>query len=625
MSKLLQIHPAAHDGPRAPSLPRALPAPRRPSAREPDTTLRRRCSILAATHRLAEALLGARRDWLDSAPAWLADVAAAAGMTHVGLYQNRFRADGRREAVLCAGGRPRPVCPAGTSAHSAVLCFQATGLSRWETVLASGQLLQGGVSEFPPEEQALLRRLGVRSLLVLPLLVEAEWWGSLWLADHDRERVWLPVEREALGAVAELLGAALMRERRETHASDQQWANRFLRSGRIESLGLLASGVAHDLNNALAPVRIGLDLLKDKFTDAEGRQVLSMIAESAGRVTDIVQQILSFARGGEGKRVRIDLGQLTKGLIRLAQETFPKSVHLRAMVPGHTWPVHGDPTQLYQVLLNLSLNACDAMPSGGDLTLRTENVELDEAYVTMEPAAQVGSYVVIMISDTGLGMSQETRQRLFEPFFTTKPAGKGTGLGLATSLAIVKSHGGFIRVETEPQRGSTFKVYWPAAPATPAAPTLGPIETRPTGHGEGVLVVDDEDALRHLCGRILARHGYRVFTAANGAEAVARYAAHRGEIELVLMDLLMPVMDGAAGIQALRSLNPTLRIVATTGLGSERSATEAATATVQALLAKPVNSGDLLSTVARVLSRNPELPAHDPHGGFCLPSTAQPQ
>jgi len=161
--------------------------------------------------------------------------------------------------------------------------------------------------------------------------------------------------------------------------------------------------------------------------------------------------------------------------------------------------------------------------------------------------------------------------------------------------------------------------------ARPATPTLGPIETRPTGHGEGVLVVDDEDALRHLCGRILARHGYRVFTAANGAEAVARYAAHRGEIELVLMDLLMPVMDGAAGIQALRSLNPTLRIVATTGLGSERSATEAATATVQALLAKPVNSGDLLSTVARVLSRNPELPAHDPHGGFCLPSTAQPQ
>jgi PAS domain S-box-containing protein len=373
-----------------------------------------------------------------------------------------------------------------------------------------------------------------------------------------------------------------------------------LRAQRMESIGTLAGGIAHDLNNILSPILMSIQMLQMKMEDEGAQQWLQILQSNAERGADMVRQVLSFARGVEGERVTVQPKHLIKDVIGILRDTLPKSISIRFDVPSDLWVVSADATQVHQVLMNLCVNARDAMPQGGELSIRAENVTLDDSYARMHLEAKPGRYVQVTVSDTGVGIPAETVSRIFEPFFTTKEVGKGTGLGLSTALTIVRSHGGFINVYSEPNRGTQFAVYLPATKSAAdeqrrARPDL------PSGRGELILVVDDEDSILQITKGTLETFGYRVLTAGDGTEALGLYAQHRGEVAAVITDMMMPFMDGPATIRALQKMNPQVKIIAASGLAANDKAAEAASVGVQMFLPKPYTAEKLLKALAEVL------------------------
>jgi PAS domain S-box-containing protein len=377
----------------------------------------------------------------------------------------------------------------------------------------------------------------------------------------------------------------------------------FLRAQRMESLGTLAGGIAHDLNNVLSPLLFSLLLLKEKITDAAGQELLDMLEANVQRGTNLVKQVLAFGRGVEGERIAIHPAQIAREIKHIINETFPKSVEFEYQSTPDLWNITGDPTQLHQVLLNLCVNARDAMPHGGKLSIHIKNLMLDKAHAEVNPGAKPGPHVVISVRDTGVGMPKEVQDKMFEPFFTTKETGKGTGLGLSTTLTIVKSHGGFINCYSEVGKGTTFKVYLPGN-TTPAVVEKAEKEEAklPSGHDELVLIVDDEEAIRKVAQRTLERHGYRVLLAADGAEAVTLYASHRNEIAAVITDMAMPIMDGPATIVALKAINPGIKIVTTSGLASQGGLAKAMGAGVRKFIPKPYTAEAMLLALHEMLN-----------------------
>jgi PAS domain S-box-containing protein len=377
------------------------------------------------------------------------------------------------------------------------------------------------------------------------------------------------------------------------------------RAQRMESLGTLAGGIAHDLNNVLAPLLMSVQLLKNKVDDKDGQKLLSSLEANVLRGAKLIKQVLAFGRGVNGDRTSVQLGLVIRELEQIIHETFPKSVEFEKQLPGDLWNVTGDSTQLYQVLLNLCVNARDAMPLGGRLCIQLENVLLDQLYAGMYLEAKPGLYVVIKVSDTGTGIPNEIRERIFEPFFTTKGHGMGTGLGLSTCLGIVKSHGGFIDCYSEPGKGTAFKVYLPAdtQPASPGHTEFRPAGL-PRGHNELVLVVDDEKAIRDVGQKTLEHFGYRVLTATNGAEAVSIYRQQQSEIDAVIIDMAMPVMDGNAAIAALKMIQPKVKIISASGLETESTTNAAEEADRRVFISKPYTAEILLQTLHKVLSPN---------------------
>lgn len=375
----------------------------------------------------------------------------------------------------------------------------------------------------------------------------------------------------------------------------------FLRSQRMESVGTLAGGIAHDLNNVLTPIMMSIELLKMEEIQPKRLSLLNTIETSARRGADMVRQVLSFARGVDGQKLEVQIGRLIREIEDIIRETFLKNIQIITQVPSDLWVVDGDSTQLHQVLLNLCVNARDAMPEGGTLTLAASNQTLDSSFVGLNLGAKVGPYVVIQVEDSGGGMTQEVMNRIFEPFFTTKDLGKGTGLGLSTTQAIIKSHGGFIRVYSEMGRGSKFWVYLPAREEA-ATHTTDLVQTDlPQGRGELVLVVDDEENVRQIAQHTLETFGYRVLLASDGAEATALYVTHQDEISVVLTDMMMPVMDGAATIKELMRLNPQVRIIAASGLSANGMVAKAAAAGVRHFLPKPYTTSTLLKALHDIL------------------------
>lgn len=377
----------------------------------------------------------------------------------------------------------------------------------------------------------------------------------------------------------------------------------FLRGQRMECIGTLAGGIAHDLNNILAPIITALELLKLKFTDGESRELLGLLGSSAQRGADMVRQVLSFARGVEGQRVELQVKHLIRDIEKLARDTFLKDIQVRTNTASDLWPVLGDPTQLHQVLLNLCVNARDAMPQGGVLTISAENLTLDAHYAGLHVDAKPGPYVLVRVMDTGLGMPPGIIGKIFDPFFTTKEVGKGTGLGLSTSLAIVKSHGGYLRVASELGIGTKFEIYLPAQREPLASVAADPTAALPRGHEELILVIDDEFAVRQITKQTLEAFGYRVILASSGIEAVTAFVSCGGEIAAVITDMNMPVMGGPATIQVLRKMNPKIRIIGTSGLSIEDPAALTASLGLEIFLPKPYTADVLLKALQRVLGQ----------------------
>jgi nitrogen-specific signal transduction histidine kinase len=379
-----------------------------------------------------------------------------------------------------------------------------------------------------------------------------------------------------------------------------------LRTQRLESVGRLASGIAHDLNNILAPMLMVPQMLREVVQDPELRNMLDMVETNAQRGSNIIKQLLTFGRGLEGERVPVQLRTLITDMSGIIRETFHKNITTRHETPRDIWLVSGDETQLHQVLMNLCVNARDAMPGGGTLTLKLENQEFDESFARMTPGARPGRYVCLSVTDTGEGIAPEHLDKIYDPFFTTKELGKGTGLGLSTVLGIVQSHGGFIQVHSQPGRGTEFKAYLPAIETTEAQPASQADQHLPQGGGELVLVVDDESSVRQVTRKLLERNGYRVIEAVEGADGITQYVAHQKEVAMVLTDLAMPVMDGPAFIRVLRRLNPQVPIIAMTGYQSKSSLPADLGVPSEAILSKPFNGPMLLQTLQRVL--HPEAP-----------------
>ncbi len=377
----------------------------------------------------------------------------------------------------------------------------------------------------------------------------------------------------------------------------------FLRTQRLESIGTLAGGIAHDLNNVLSPILMGLELLKMKLPDPASQNLINTLECSAQQGVDIVKQVLAFARGLEGQKADIQINHLIREIVQMAKHTFPKSIEIVVDIKRELWLISGDATQLQQVLLNLCVNARDAMPNGGILTIKAENIYLDQDCPGISSTAKPGHYVLLSVSDLGGCIPPELIDKIFEPFFTTKPVDQGTGLGLSTVMGIVKSHGGVIHVSSDPGMGTTFKVYFPAQLTNQLNLTHAHIEPMFLGTGELILVVDDEVSILEVTKETLEKYGYRVLTAEDGTEAIALYVQYRTEIQVVIVDMKMPIMDGNATIRALRKINCLVKIIAASGVAPSIAIAQSHHVDLQAFLQKPYTGINLLKTLSNVLGR----------------------
>jgi PAS domain S-box-containing protein len=380
-------------------------------------------------------------------------------------------------------------------------------------------------------------------------------------------------------------------------------ASQFLRAQRLESIGTLASGIAHDLNNVLTPIMMALQILQMRFTDENSQRMLEVLRQSAERGGEMVKQVLSFTKGVEGQKIALQPTCFIKEILKVLRETLPRNITVKQSLPPDIGAIMGDATQLHQVLMNLCVNARDAMPDGGVLTIEAANTVIDEHYARMVPDATAGRYVMITVSDTGDGIPEHIKDKIFDPFFTTKETGKGTGLGLSTVIGIVRSMGGFINVYSEVGKGARFKIYLPLIETAHAAASVATQAVLPRGHGELILVVDDEAGIRDIAKTTLETFGYRVLTAEDGTAAVALYAAHPGEVQAVITDMMMPFLDGAATIRALRKLDPQVSIIASTGLSAGMRTEDAETLGVRLVLPKPYTAETLLQALAVTLQQ----------------------
>jgi PAS domain S-box-containing protein len=375
------------------------------------------------------------------------------------------------------------------------------------------------------------------------------------------------------------------------------------RTQRLESIGTLASGVAHDLNNALAPILMAGQMLRLEFPDTASRY-LELIQTSARRGADMVKQLVSFAKGAEGERLLVQPKHLLQEMQKLIKGTFPKNIQLQTSCAKDLRTILGDATQLHQVLLNLCVNARDAMPEGGTLTLEAENKEIDATYASAVPEAKPGRYVVWRVKDTGTGIPPEILDRIFDPFFSTKGPDKGTGLGLSTVIGIVKGHGGFIRVYSTPGQGSSFAVYLPAYGAGSGDTSLlTKPDTTFRGHGETILVVDDEVSVREVVRGVLTALNFKVLTAANGTAALIQVSEYRADLRAVITDLHMPHMDGLSFVRVLKGRLPQAGVIVMSGRVDEPAAGEFKKLGVHAVIEKPFMQEKLVEALKTVFPK----------------------
>lgn len=385
--------------------------------------------------------------------------------------------------------------------------------------------------------------------------------------------------------------------------SHKRLEQQFFRAQRLESIGTLAGGIAHDLNNVLTPITMSIELLRSSVTDERGGELLDAIALSSRRGAEMVGRILSFARGLEGHRLNISGAELFDGLSAIIRETFPKNITITRKLAPDLWPVVGNATQLHQVLLNLCVNARDAMPEGGTLAISARNVILSKDDAAGDLAATPGSYVRFGVSDSGHGIPPEIAGKIYDPFFTTKEIGKGTGLGLSTTLNIVKSHSGFIRFSSSAENGTDFGVFIPAFEDPILDEEFGVSTDLPRGNGELIMVIDDEIKILELFTEILENFGYSALACSSGHNAIELFKSRHNAIAVVITDMMMPDLDGRKTIEALVAIDPKVRIIAVSGVGSQQRIAELAATGSAAFLNKPLSARSLLIAVHEKLDK----------------------
>jgi len=375
--------------------------------------------------------------------------------------------------------------------------------------------------------------------------------------------------------------------------------NQILRSRRLETLGLLVGGIAHDLNNMVAPILTSVELLQQTITLPDDRDLLEILDTSARHGAELIRQLFAFAKGEGHQRAEIAVDKLVASVRRLLQNVLPASIELRALPNYEPLLVNVDATQFRQVLLNLCINARDAMAAGGTIEISAKDVCVDSSMISAQGEVKPGNYVQISVSDTGTGIPPEIIERIFDPYFTTKQVGKGTGLGLVNIAEIVKSHDGFLRVESKWGAGTVFHLYLPAlaseAPAAHAAPrsALG-------GRGESILLIEDDEGIRTVLSLILNTQGYRVTVASDGEEGLALFRMHAGGFSIAMTDLSLPGTSGVDVIRSIHAMKTRAKLIAFSGSPLEEHAELLAFPGIE-FLNKPISVENLLGALRRVL------------------------
>jgi PAS domain S-box-containing protein len=465
---------------------------------------------------------------------------------------------------------------------------ELTGYSQAEALGQNPRILKSG--ETSPDEYKELWRT---------LCSGNEWRGEFHNKKKNGELYWeyafiSPIKNN-FGEITHFIAI------KEDTTTKKGLEKQLLRSQRLESLGTLAGGIAHDLNNVLAPIVMSIELLRDRYNDEKGDRWLNTIQASAQRGADIVKQVLTFARGMEGERVVLQPRHILREVEKIIRETFPRNLNIKSDISKDLWTMSGNATQIHQVFMNLSVNARDAMPNGGVLSLEAENIMMTELNARFNIDAKPGPYILFTVTDTGSGIDSKNIDKIFDPFFTTKEIGKGTGLGLSTVLTIVKNHKGFVTVDSEFGRGTKFKIYFPASESIIIDSVVASTKEFANGNGESILVVDDEAGIREITKATLESFGYRVLTAADGKEAISIFIKYQNEIDLILTDMMMPNMDGVAVIKEVSKLDPNIKIIAASGLADVDKLSEINGANVKAFIPKPYKSEKLLEVIKTVL------------------------
>ncbi len=405
-------------------------------------------------------------------------------------------------------------------------------------------------------------------------------------------------------------------------SSEKRLEEKLAQAQRMENAGVVAAGVAHDMNNMLQPILMGVPMLRLRTNDPVIAETLTTFEGSATRCADLAKQILEFASGKTGARSLVTPKAVLRETASIVTHSFPASIQLRFDTAKSVWPVRVQLTQILQVLINLCVNARDAMPAGGDLWLYAENKSVSLADADKNPGPRPGNYVMLTVQDTGSGISPELRERIWEPFFTSKGETKGTGLGLSTALGIVKAHGGYITVQSAVNKGTSFFVYLPAA-NEPQKESRTDAKTTTRGSGELILVVDDDPAIKTLTSDTLERRGYRCMGANSGHEALEVFHENEASIRLVITDVLMPDLDGTSLIHLLREHHPDLPVIATSGNNDVLQGIEVALKNEEPIqtLAKPYRIEDLTAAVWRAISK----PAPQERAAVPGSASAQPR
>ncbi|MED5374343.1 MAG: response regulator [Myxococcota bacterium] len=457
----------------------------------------------------------------------------------------------------------------------------------------------------PRPNQEAVAAMGSRTIINVPLLFDDRSLGCYGTGTFGEMGPMLPTDEELafLNGMASQMSVVIARLRAEQRRRDVE--TQLLRAQRMEAMGLLAGGVAHDFNNLLTAVLGNLDLARMSLPDdSPAQEFLEGIEEAAGRGASLSRQLLAFSRSQAVQPRPLDLNDVLAGMDRLLQRLLPKSIRIEYLPGKQLGTVMADPGQLEQVVLNLAINARDAMPEGGRLVLETENVLIDSDYRSTHPWARLGRFVLLSVTDSGVGMPPKVVEKVFEPFFTTKGERGGTGLGLAVVFGVVEQHRGMVRVYSEPGVGTSFKVYLPIVQR--AATSVGSKIERPIrGGDEHILLAEDDIRVRRVVRSMLAQEGYQVSVAGDGKEALALCESSERPVDLVLSDLVMPEMDGARLFKALRERFPSLPVVIMSGYAANGLASRFDDDDELRILTKPFRSRDLLRAVREALDLSP--------------------